>query len=254
MRIDRCSMIAAGVLCLLGTAGMASGATFFTEDFSDNSASPNMSLGTPFGTPTTDFTGDFTINEPSNLSDGERIYLGTNDTDYSAVDFIFEAEVTYPSVYTGGGNAAWGWGFFGMGSADASAGNFEPDTTNRLATMFAASSGTLYSKDLGVQGTQVTGLTGLLGSTHLVRLTWDSTTKMGLFEFDLGNNGSIDESFTIDGSNNGFDATNSQLYLGGGRGITWDNISVTVVPEPNSMTILVLACLGITIGVRRRRR
>ncbi|MEO0017129.1 MAG: hypothetical protein RLZZ522_412 [Verrucomicrobiota bacterium] len=45
-----------------------------------------MTLGTGFGSPTTTTIGEFRITSGEN----SRIYLGTNDTDYSTIDFTFD--------------------------------------------------------------------------------------------------------------------------------------------------------------------
>lgn len=61
---------------------------------------------------------------------------------------------------------------------------------------------------------------------------------MATFEFDQLNDGSIDEAFTIDASDNGFNATNSQLILGGGNGLIFDNIGVTLFSEPFALNLI----------------
>lgn len=76
-------------------------------------------------------------------------------------------------------------------------------------------------------------------------------TGIALFEFDRENdgvyNGANDRNFNLDGSTNGFNASNSQLILGGGNGLIFDNVSVT--PEPSSLALIVGA-----VGLLCRRR
>ena len=59
------------------------------------------------------------------------------------------------------------------------------------------------------------------------------------------------ELFTANAGDNGFDATNSNIFFGGEDGTTFDNFQVTVVPEPTSALLLGLAGFA---GLLRRRR
>ena len=252
MRTKLPHLILATLLLATATPGYA--VTVFTEDFSDNSAGPNMALGAPGGSPTTDFTGDFTITSGT----GSRIYLGTNDTDYSNTYFIFEAEMTVPNT-----EDPWAIGFIGMGNPDALGSGYpayqSPLTVPHLMMIIRNDNDHLESADDALDaitgnpnGTviEVDPVTGIPNDTHLLRMTWNNVTQMALFEFDTGNDGSIDGSFTLDGSDNGFDASNSQLFIGGGNGLTFDNISVAV-PEPSSSALLGLG--GLALALRRRR-
>lgn len=95
---------------------------------------------------------------------------------------------------------------------------------------------------------------GLFAGTHGMRMDWNATTSQATYLFDLGNDGTYDPAltFTTDGSDNGFTASNSQLFIGGGNGLTFDNISVTSpVPEPSSALLGALGVLA--LGARRRR-
>ena len=72
--------------------------------------------------------------------------------------------------------------------------------------------------------------------------------------FDLGNDGTYDPAltFTVNGADNSFTASNSQLFVGGGNGLTFDNVSVTSpVPEPSSALLCALGAFA--LGARRRR-
>ena len=230
------------------------GATLFTEDFSDNSASPNMALGTGHGSPTTTTTGNFTITSGSS----SRIYLGTNDTNYSTIDFTFEADVTVPvAIFSN----PWTIAFLGMGSPNADGANYgEPLTGSNIVMALRGDDlgqvGNLTRRDNGVFSSP--GVTpwqniGLTAGTHGMRMDWNATTMLATFMFDLGNDGTYDSAltFTTVGSDNGFTASNSRLFVGGGNGLIFDNISVSApVPEPSAALLGAFGLLGL---VRRRR-
>jgi hypothetical protein len=206
--------------------------TYLFEDFGDNSPEPDMALGAAdYGTPTTDFAGAFTITSGA----GSRIYLATKSTDFSAVDFVFEAEVTVPDTTEPGSIA-----FFGMGNPSPDPGYYgEPLSAPNALMAVRNDSASLQKRDNGPSRVkEVTGLS-IPGGTHLLRMRWDKDTQQATFEFDQSNNGSIDGTFTVDGSDNGFDATNAQLLLGGGNGLSFDNILVRI-PAPPTLEIELL--------------
>lgn len=232
------------VFATLASFTLAShGATSFTENFSGLNAGPNLTAGAGYGSPTTDFTGsNFTITS----GDNNRTYLGTNDTDYSTVNFTFEADVTIPNL-----SDPWSIAFIGMGSPDADGGFYgEPTTGSNIIMGVRNDEDKLVSRDNGALADVYTSV-GLTTTTHGIRMEWDAATKQATFKFDLGNDGTYDPglTFTVDGSDNGFTAANSRLFIGGGNGLVFDNVVVSV-PEPSAA---LLGALGV-LGLMRRRR
>lgn len=233
---------------MVGLTVSANGAISFTEDFSDN-LSQNMTLGAGLPGAATNFTGAFNITSGT----GSRIYLGSNDTNYNTVDFTFEADVTYSN------NNAWGIAFWGMGTSIANTLQFgEPNTSSVIAMTLRTDDtgglGNLAGRD-NANSAVVTGINSMtigLPSTHGLRMDWVAATSQATFMFDLNNDGTYEpaRTFTINGADNGFTGANSQLFVGGGFGLTFDNINVAVVPEPSAA---LLGGLGV-LGLLRRRR
>lgn len=215
----------------------------FFEDFSDNSPGPNMSLGPAFNSPTTDFAGDFSIGPDA---DGNRIYLGTNATGYANAPYRFEATV----IMSGKANSGWAGPFFGMGTVSPDADNFGEPANPRLlmqvGTYENSADWGLESRDDGVRVAHETNVTLAVG-THRLRMEWDPATKIAAFDIDEDFGGGAfvsDFGYSLDGSDNGFDDSNSQLLVGGGWSVSFDDISVTVVPEPSAMMLLLFGMLG----------
>ena len=217
---------------LFGTVTHALGDSF-TEDFSDDSPAPWMLLGPPYGAVTTDFSGSFTITS----GEKKRIYLGTINAGYWRRNFIFEATVTVPL-----NGSAWGYPFFGMGSIVPVAGNYGEPSDPRLL-MFANTKSTasqLQLKDNGATSSVYTGLGKLDEATHRMRMEWNAGSRIATFCFDRNNDGDgvvWDWKFTANGADNGFDVTNSQLLLGGGEGLSFDDIVVIALPEPTIVMV-----------------
>jgi hypothetical protein len=218
------------------------GAALFTEDFLSNTTGPNMTAGTGFGSPTTTTTGNFTITS----GESSRIYLGTNDVDYSSIDFTFRADVTAPNYLND-----WSIIFLGMGSSTPVAGTYgEPLTGSNLMMALRGGDQTFGARNNGVSSSLPA--LGLTATTHGIKMDWNAVSQSATFGYDAENDGDYtgpnDKTYSLTGS--GFTSTNSQLFLGGGNGLIFDNISVTSVPEPSAA---LLGALGVLCLARRRR-
>ena len=148
----------------------------------------------------------------------------------------------------------WRIAFLGMGSPNAGpSGGSEPLTGSHIMMALRGTddsvSGSLTGRDNGEFVAAFNNI-GLTATTHGMRMDWNATTLQATFLFDLGNDGTYDPAltFTRNGADNGFTASNSQLFLGGGNGLIFDNINV--VPEPSAA---LLGALGV-VGLLRRRR
>lgn len=246
-------------LCLLmaGLTAASHGASSFTEDFSDGSTGPNMAIGSVYGADITSTSGGPTGVFSYGATDNSRIYLGTNDTDYGLQDVTFEADVKFNSL-----SSAWSMVFFGLGGRDAVAGSFgepltgaylmgviRPDESTAGPPPLAGNLQTRNSFGGGALAFSGIGLTP--GSTHGIRMEWNAALSRATFLFDLNNDGAYDPLLTytsIVGPTT-FTASNSRLVIGGGNGLSFDNI-VVIVPEPSAA---LLGGLGVLALLRRRR-
>lgn len=239
--------------CLLmaGLTATSYGALSFTEDFSDGTASPNMAIGNVFGSDITSTSSGPTGVFSYGTTDSSRIYLGTNDTDYGLQNVTFEADVKFTSL-----SSAWSMVFFGLGGRDAVAANFgEPLTGAYLMGVIRPDengTGNLQSRNsFGGSALAFSGIGLTAGSTHGIRMEWNAALSQATFLFDLNNDGTYDPALTYTSTvaPSTFTASNSRLVIGGGNGLSFDNIVVTV-PEPSAA---LLGGLGVLALLRRRR-
>lgn len=245
-------------LVMAGFTAASHGALSFSENFTGGLTAP-MTLGAGYGSPVSNFTNAFNITS----GDGNRTYLGTNDTDYALQDFTFEADVTFTSI-----TSAWSIVFLGMGNRDAGGSSLygEPLTGGAYLLSVVRPDeglgdpnspsfipGNLQTRNSTVAtGNAAVGIGLTAGSTHGVRMEWTASSRTAKFLFDLGNDGTYDPALTYSSAVTAgtFTGTNSQLVLGGGNGLVFDNIVVSTIPEP---TAALLGGLGVLALLRRRR-
>jgi len=262
-----CLIWAAAVL-LCVSAGGAMAATSFTADFSsgvfsDALRNPNDNSGNPA----------YAIDNGVLLRatyEQSRAYVTTTASDFNTVDFT--ATLVYNPEPVGGG----GWAdhfYFGIGSGEPSNIYNEPATAlyfdvyinygshlpNQIVVQvnyrpgidnegFKGSLLTTWWGDPGPSGVGVAS--GTTGALQIAMVDGYIT-----FGWDLTNSGTLDISQTLSVPLAEWcpelDSTNSHIFFGSGHpSTTFSRLTVTVVPEPATMTLLALG--GLTI-LRRRR-
>ena len=239
-------IITALALC---TAVGANANLSFTEDFSGGLMPANLeTTGNAEGNDLIAF-GDGTA-KFNGQGDAQRQYLRTVESDYFAADFVME--VTYHMT----GDGWWEAGFIGMGTGTTD-GSFNnpgnpwfgvdlsgPGANGRIA---------LRDEDWGDPGTTGPGEAwdfdpSVAGGTHRIQLTYtalDNSLRAAIDKDYAGGAFVADATsqWIATGSDNGFDASNSHILMGtAGNGSYFDDLSVNVIPEP--ATLSMVAILG----------
>ena len=254
----------------LGLLASANGAVSFSEDFSSNTAGPNFGLkggssaDIDYSAGNARFTG-------TEATGAQRAYIGTS-TDFNlAQDFTVEVQVTVPSAGAGNGVAFFGFGSGAPGLSNVAGGPsyYEPsagpsayialipdDFPNANVNSEIAYADFNAGNTGGTATTQFTsgGNDVVLGSgTHRVRMSYSASTSSLTFSYQEDGIGSfIDLAPAIPIGDNGFDSTTGQVFMGGAGGVIYDNVNVTVIPEPGHAVMLALVSTGVLL--RRARR
>ncbi len=159
--------------------------------------------------------------------DGFRSYVRTIRSNMA--DSSFQAEVTV--TLNGGGGA--GCAFFGMGSGEPDAAQFnEPSTAPslfcRLAPSdFAGGQVTVSGKDIDREDAS----SPIGDGTHRLRMTWDAAKKRALFEICRNWDGKTfhsDSSATVNVDKLNF-GNDGHLFIGGAAGVTFTDFAVKVM-------------------------
>jgi len=239
----------AKLVCLMVVVAVTSpmyAATMFTEDFSGAAMPANMESNLA-GSASLDGLNHISFAGGNATWDmaGNRQYVRTIQSDYSSVNFRLEATITI--AY-----GPWGGAYIGLGEGLANPAAWGEPTSGKclLAVLFPTGfGGSLDGRDNGIG--PFLAADGAGDGTHRLRFDWNATTKIATVSVDKNYAGgafAADVTAALDGSDNGFDATNSHLVFGGGEGMIVDNVVVT--PEPATMLLL---GLGGLVAARRKR-
>ena len=251
-------IVTALALCVAG--GASAVPISFTEDFSG--------LAMPVGMESTinmqadgidrlDFSGgNATITNPSGEGD-KRQYIRTIESDYASVDFVLEATIT--SLGTGWWEAA----YIGLGTGELGAFN-EPTGGPFIGLEHGADDHSRWAlRDGGWRNSAAEATGGAwsgddswTAGTHRVRLTYTVADQQMYSEVDKDYTGGafvadLTSVWSSNGSDDGFDASNAHIFFGAGNNTSFDDISVTVIPEPATFSLLV-AFGGAMLFVRKR--
>ncbi len=216
----------------------ATAAVSISENFNGATISSSLSASSGW-----DFNGS------ANKTDDIRNYVSTVATDYLNVDFTFTIDFTLAG---GGGN---GIALFGIGSATPNPSWFGTPgdsfwTESRPGDFDAGDVQWSTMSGFGINPLETTFATAGDGSHRFRMVKTGSSITMSL---DVGANGTYDGSVTRTLAELPFlNSTNSRLFFGTqGGNATFDNLSITVVPEPGAA---LLAGLALPVLLRRRRR
>ncbi len=226
-------------VALAGCALPATAAVSISENF--NAATVSSALSAQAGW---DFNGS------ANKTGGGRNFVATVDTDYLNVNFTLTID------YTLAGGGGPGIALFGIGSAVPN-----PSWFGTPGDAFWAESrpsdfdsGDVQWSTMAGQGTTPAENTFATASDGSHRFKIEKIGDSITMSIDIGANGTYDGSVTRNLTTDlpFLNNTNSRLFFGTESGnATFDNLTLTVVPEPGSSAMAGLAALGL---LRRRRR
>lgn len=238
-------------IMMLGTSQLRAD-VMFTENFNDGM----------FGTHLTNQGGNQIIDGKvytSVTTTSERNVVATNDSDYATSS----KDWTYTLYVDNSDTVSKHYVRFGIGSAAPAAGAwgdngmwfYEPTNSLYLSIDMNASPYTVALLSGGANGfpTTVATLQTGLATEGIARLK-----KVGgnlTFGWDQGSTGTFVES-TVSISSYSFLATSSKLFFGVYEGAATsyaDNFSVTAMPEPTTLSLLISGLLGLLAYAWRKR-
>jgi len=263
-RLAHASLIALSVVVTFLSAAQG-GTLFFSENFGATTVTSNLSVptGWTFGsdsTPNGVAQNNASQYDPvSETSVTPRTYISTVATDYNTVDFVYEI-----TLNVGGGGR--GIAFFGIGSGQPNTRFYDepygafflrqlPDAFDAGRTGWTISTPTAPASPsehffAATGGGDGSYRAQLLKSGNDLTLGIDVDYTGGPFaaDFSVTKNLLTDVSF--------LDAAISRLFFGTGDiATTFDDLSITTVPEPSTycMALTGIACGGYSMWRRRKR-
>jgi hypothetical protein len=225
-------------LAVLAVPLAAQGQVDVYEDFSSGILPATLERAS--GTDTPVFNGS-TMKIPTVSGSGAfRTYYRTKTRNYFSVCFVAEVTVTINSV------GAFGAGTVVFGGLGLGEGLLHSGKSNRPVfgpNIHVFANPTNFFPQFVIDDVDASLVEAVIATpvptfggdgTHRYRLEWNADTMEAA--------GSIDNNYDgvefvadyvsppIDGSDNGFTAANSHIFFGGGDGIIFDDLSVTVLP------------------------
>jgi hypothetical protein len=195
----------------------------------------------------------------STPGDAGRNYVRTSDDDYATVSFVAEITIETTSedqaVFMGLG--AGQTALFGTPdwSTQFSSASFWLDFSNNTFTRFRTANDVNTFADTGITG-------GLDPGLHRFRMTFDPAANSLLGEIDKNYAGgpfvadAVTNNFPIDTTTlfaaDGWPSEDSRIFFGGDDGAVFRDLSITVVPEPGTVGLVLIGCVG--LAARRWRR
>ena len=193
---------------------------YFSESFASSTPPAQFELSGYGWMPTYDGAGVIFNGQ----EDGHRTFLRTIRCDYHNVDFVAEITTTIASIP---GESAIA--FFGLGEGQS--GKYGvPQAPPAICAMINP---TGFHPQLSVSDDAIPAdkdITVAGDGTHRVRFTWSASKQQAVVSLDqdyIGGPFEADSTLaTIDGSDNGFDATNSRIFFGGNLGVRFNEFDV----------------------------
>ena len=180
-------------------------------------------------------------------ADPGRDYVRTIDNDYLASDFTAEITITVVGEASDGGATI---GFFGIGNGVAGGAHAEPSGPS---IHFRTHSTVSDFNNVGLidsdGDSSSAGNLPLGNGTHRLRIVWDASTEIFTFSVDEDNTGSFGEPLTS-AAPGGLGDTNSHIFFGGSRNISFDDLLVQVGDAPSDTTPPTIAISAIDTNLK----
>lgn len=252
-------VVAVAVLSLVTASNAFASPVSFTEDFSSGLGS-NLAYGwyNPGWTSPSVNISTATGACVFNGNNADRDYVNSVGADYGVSDKDWTATV---QVNMGGG-VDYASCFFGLGPGTSGGYGYpyysEPKTSPVVyLRLWAAESETSNGVTVIAGGaeTKYHPVTVDANTTYLYQLAYTASTNQLAVKFGTQLDGSDLQTLqTVALSGYGYTSTNSSIFFGGNNAGTFDNLVVTVVPEPASTVLLGVGLFGLLAYAWRKRK
>lgn len=242
------------VMCLMAmffiVSSSARAAISISENFNDLALDPGLEDDTVV------YTHDL-ANARIPYAGPFRAYIRTTETDWNTTDFTYEV-----SYITSGNEGGYEQAYFGIGMADRDGSYYDMPTSAYFLQIWDGGFAINSKAAIGAPTQLLVETVPLMtqdGTEHRLRMTRSGDAV--IWDFDAGYNGTFAADYSYSRSLSGdaafLDATNSRLFFGTGSNswyaygrTTFDDVEMTVVPEPATLALLAVAGVA---ALRRRR-